>query len=69
MLCELIMDFTQNWGHLSTWDKEFLTQVMGDAGFVNITVVDYGIGGRDKRLIKEESCRKEESIVIEAQKP
>jgi predicted SAM-dependent methyltransferase len=67
--CEVIMGYTQTWGHLSTWDEEFLTQVLTEAGFVNIQVVEFGVGGRDQRLVKEESSRKEESIVIEAQKP
>lgn len=67
--CELIMAYTQNWGHLSTWDEEYLTLVLKEAGFVNLRVVKYGIGGTDSRLIKEEMSRKEYSIVIEAQKP
>jgi predicted SAM-dependent methyltransferase len=67
--CEIIMGYTQCSGHFSTWDEEYLKSVLSEAGFININVVEFGKGGSDKRLIKEENARKEESIVIEAQKP
>lgn len=67
--CEAIMHVTQNSGHRSAWDEEFLSQVLKNVGFINIKKVDYGIGGQDKRLIKEREIRKFESLVIEAQKP
>jgi predicted SAM-dependent methyltransferase len=66
---EAISNITQNWGHHSTWDEELLTYALEYCGFVNIKVVEYGKGGSDKRLIKEEECRREGTIVIEAQKP
>jgi len=37
-------------------------------GFVDIEVVEYGKGGRDKRLIKDDPVREFESLVIEARK-
>ena len=67
--CEIIMGYTQSSGHLSTWDEEYLKLVLSEAGFVHSAVVEYGKGGTDKRLIKEEKCRKESTVVIEAVKP
>ncbi len=65
---EAISNYTQNWGHHSTWDEELLTYALEYCGFVNIKAVKYGKDGTDKRLIKEEECRRESTLVIEAQK-
>lgn len=67
--CEAIMHITQNWGHRSSWDEEFLSRILASVGFVNIKKVEYGIEGHDSRLIKESESRKFESLVMEAQKP
>jgi predicted SAM-dependent methyltransferase len=67
--CEAISSLTQKWGHQSVWDKQLLKKVLKKIGYTNINVVEYGKGGRDLRLIKEEEVRKFESLVIEAQKP
>ena len=67
--CEAISSLTQNWGHKSTWDEEYLSKALRAVGFINVKKVEYGIKGHDKRLIKETETRKFESLVIEAQKP
>ena len=67
--CEAIMGFTQNWGHLSSWDEEFLSQILYNSGFKNIKKVEYGSEGSDKRLIKDPESRKKVSLVMEAQNP
>lgn len=66
--CEIIMDYTQNSGHLSSWDEEFLSQVLCEIGFINIKKVIYGTEGTDPRLIKDIKERESLSLVIEAQK-
>jgi len=65
---EAISDLTQNWGHHSVWDEEILSKALEITGFINIKTVEYGKGGVDKRIIKEEECRREYTLVIEAQK-
>ena len=67
--CECIHGLTQDAGHLSVWDKEFLGKTLSDVGFVNVKVVKYGKEGSDKRLIKEEYVREWVTLVMEAQKP
>jgi len=67
--CEAIHYLTQKWGHLSVWDNEFLTKILNQTGFTDIRKVEYGSGGKDKRLIKEKESRRHESLVIEMQKP
>ena len=66
--CEAISSYTQNWGHKSAWDMIFLTKILTEIGFTNIRKVEFGKDGLDKRLIKEPSGRKQESLVLEAQK-
>jgi len=66
--CEAIGSLTQNWGHKSVWDRFLLFRSLEEIGFTNIRKVNYK-EGTDKRLIKEEECRRFESLVIEAQKP
>jgi len=67
--CSAIHFLTQEWGHRSCWDSEFLFQFLLNAGFNNIRKVSFGTEGSDVRLIKEESVRKWETLVMEAQKP
>lgn len=67
--CEAISSLTQEWGHKSTWDKNYLKKILYQIGFINIKKVDYGKEGSDPRLIKEPETRKLESLVMEAQKP
>lgn len=66
---EAIGNLTQNWGHHSVWDEELLSVALELQGFINVRKVEFGVGGTDKRLIKEEEIRKFETLVIEAQKP
>jgi predicted SAM-dependent methyltransferase len=66
---EAIIDITQNWGHHSAWDEELLSAALTLTGFINVRKVEFGKEGTDKRLIKEEEVRKEETLVMEAQKP
>ena len=66
---EGIANLTQNYGHHSVWDEELLSVALASKGFVNIRKVEFGLEGTDKRLIKEEAVRKNETLVIEAQKP
>ncbi len=66
---EAIGNLTQNWGHHSVWDEELLSKALEIVGFTNIQKVEFGEGGSDARLIKEEEFRRSETLVIEAQKP
>lgn len=66
---EGIANLTQNYGHHSVWDEELLSKALESIGFINIRKVAFGEEGTDKRLIKEESVRKAETLVVEAQKP
>lgn len=66
---EAIAHLTQNHGHVSVWDEELLSAALKLCGFININKVEFGIEGTNKFLIKEEEYRKEETLVIEAQKP
>lgn len=67
--CEAIMGFTQNWGHISSWDEEFLSLILQKSGFHNTKKVKYATEGSDKRLIKDPENKKKVSLVMEAQKP
>lgn len=66
--CEAFHSLTQNWGHLSVWDKHQITKYLENIGFTNINEVEFG-KGTDIRLIKDEEVRKTASFYIEAQKP
>ncbi len=67
--CEIISDFCQNWGHRSAWDETLLKKKLQLIGFINVKKVEFGKGGTDKRLIKEEKVRENVTLVMEAQKP
>ncbi|TRV14581.1 MAG: methyltransferase domain-containing protein [Microcystis wesenbergii Mw_MB_S_20031200_S109] len=66
--CEAIRSLTQNYGHLSVWDSDLLSQVLKEAGFVNIKEVSFR-QGTDKRLLKDQEERAWETLYIEAQRP
>ncbi|TMM31340.1 methyltransferase domain-containing protein [Polaribacter aestuariivivens] len=66
---EAIAHLTQNHGHVSVWDEELLTAALNIVGFKNIKKVKFGVEGTNQFLIKEEEYRREETLVIEAQKP
>jgi predicted SAM-dependent methyltransferase len=66
---EAIANLTQNWGHHSVWDAELLTSALAMQGFVNIKKVEFGKTGSDRRLIKEEKVRENETLVMECSKP
>ena len=67
--CEAIASLTQEWGHKSVWDYARLSKQLESQGFSEVKKLEYGLEGTDKRLIKDLASRKEESLVIEAQKP
>ena len=54
--------------HKSVWDGELMTAVLEEIGFVNVSEVGFG-EGVDKKIIKDQSDKKWESLYIEAQKP
>jgi predicted SAM-dependent methyltransferase len=66
---EAIGYLTQNCGHRSVWDAQFLSHLLDEIGFVDIKKVRFGEEGADQRLIKDNMVRKHESLVIEARKP
>lgn len=66
--CEAIRSLTQNYGHLSVWDSDLLSQVLKEAEFVNIKEVSFR-QGTDKRLLKDQEERAWETLYIEAQRP
>lgn len=66
--CEAFSSLTQHWGHVSVWDAKLLMQVLSETGFGSVKEVEFGIG-TDKRLIKDTSERRWESLYVEAQKP
>jgi predicted SAM-dependent methyltransferase len=63
-----LSNLTQNWGHVSVWDKELLCEVLTEIGFVNIKRVDFKEGS-DVELLKDSENRRWESLYVEAQKP
>jgi SAM-dependent methyltransferase len=65
---QAISSLTQNFGHVSAWDGVLLQAVLGEIGFVNIRVVEFGRGS-DPRLVKDSPNRRWESVYVEAQKP
>lgn len=66
---EAIAHLTQNHGHVSVWDEELLSFAIRKSGFINVKKVKFGKEGSNPFLIKEEEYRREETLVIEAQKP
>lgn len=66
-LAEAIWGLTQQWGHLSTFDADFLVSLLSIAGFKNCRVVSFRIGN-DKRLLQDSPDRKLGSLYVEAQK-
>lgn len=54
--------------HKSVWDAELMTGVLSELGFVNVRTVD-GRAGTDRRLVKDQDEKRDESLVVEAQKP
>ena len=65
--CEAIRNLTQNYIHLSVWDRELLARFLTEAGFSNIQEVAWGKGS-DSRLFQDRSDRQWESLYLEAQK-
>jgi hypothetical protein len=63
-----ISSLTQQWGHVSTWDKHLLIDILAEIGFVNVSQVDFQQGS-DKSLLRDYQGRKWESLYVEAQKP
>jgi predicted SAM-dependent methyltransferase len=59
---------TQMHFHKSAWDGELMKRVLVEIGFENAHEVNYG-EGTDKKLIKDQDVKAEESLYVEAQKP
>ncbi len=64
-----IGSLTQNHGHHSVWDRALLQGVLEEIGFKSVREVAFEKEGSDPRLIKEESIRAWETLVVEGQKP
>jgi predicted SAM-dependent methyltransferase len=60
--------FTQMHFHKSAWDGELMTRVLSEIGFEHVKEVGHG-EGTDKKLIKDQDVKAEESLYVEAQKP
>jgi hypothetical protein len=54
--------------HKSAWDGELLKKVLTEIGFEDTREVNHG-EGEDKRLIKDQDVKAEESLYVEARKP
>lgn len=59
---------TQMHFHKSAWDGTLMTTLLTEIGFQNAREVSFG-EGTDRRLIKDQDVKAEESLYIEAQKP
>lgn len=59
---------TQMHFHKSAWDGELMTKVLTELGFQNAREVNYG-EGTDRKLVKDQDVKAEESLFVEAQKP
>ena len=59
---------TQMHFHKSAWDGELMTTLLAEIGFRNAREVNFG-EGMDKKLIKDQDVKAEESLYVEAQKP
>lgn len=64
---EIIYSLTQTWGHLSVWDADLMTEVLNDAGFTTVNIVDF-MQGADERLLKDSPGRRSGSLYVEAEK-
>jgi hypothetical protein len=64
---EIIYSLTQNWGHLSVWDADLMTEVLNDAGFTTVRIVDF-MQGTDKQLLQDSQGRQSGSLYVEVQK-
>lgn len=63
--CEAIWSLTQNWGHISVWDANMMTQKLREAGFSEAHQVGFREGRNPDLLIDQES-RRWESLYVEA---
>ena len=63
-----ISSLTQNWGHVSVWDRYLLIQVLKEIGFKQVQQLDYQ-QGNDPELLKDSLKRQWSSLYVEAQKP
>lgn len=66
--CEAIRDLTQNWGHVSVYDFEYLSYLVSTIGFVDIKECQFG-ESRMPVLAKEFLERRPSSFYLEASKP
>lgn len=54
--------------HKSIWDGDLMQTVLSEIGFQNVKEVEYN-QGHDIALLKDQSCKRWESLYVEAQKP
>jgi len=64
---EVIYNLTQNFGHVSVWDAQLMTEVLRDSEFTTIRQVSY-LKGSDNRLLCDSMERARGSLYVEAQK-
>lgn len=63
--CEAIRNITQNYGHISVWDFEYLKFFLEKAGFKNIEKKEYR-EGNNQDLLRDLKVREWETLYVEA---
>jgi predicted SAM-dependent methyltransferase len=66
-LAEGVSSLTQHHGHRSVWTAGLMMDLLHDIGFSKISQVEFGVGS-EKVLVRDQDCKKSESIYIEARK-
>lgn len=65
--CEAIWNISNNFGHKSVWDSEWLIYQLKQSGFKEVVEVKYNTG-ENKFLIIDKEGREPESLYVEAKK-
>jgi predicted SAM-dependent methyltransferase len=65
--CELLWDLTNNYGHKTIWDADWLVAKLLEAGFQECKEVSYKNGGMINLILDKEG-REHESLYVEAKK-
>lgn len=63
--CEALYNLTQNWGHISCWDYEMLSDVLKEVGFISVKECSFK-SGANSELILDLPGREWESLYLEA---
>jgi SAM-dependent methyltransferase len=63
--CEAIWSLTQDWGHLSVWDSNMLTEKLREVGFAEASATRFA-EGRQAPLLIDTPARRWESLYVEA---